>query len=116
MTGRRIAVFTSSRADLGPLGPVIQALDAEPRVQLIVIATGTHTARAFGGRLTDIAIGPDSVLDFIEAGIEGSDPAALAAAYGRIAIGVSNCLITHSPDFIVFLGDRWELLAAASAA
>lgn len=113
---RRIAVFTSSRGDLGPLGPVVTALDREPLIDLLVIATGTHITEAYGGRLADIQLSDQSRLDVLDAEMAGSDPLALGRSYGRIAAGVSNILGTQSVDVLVLLGDRWELLAAAGAA
>lgn len=113
---RRIALFTSSRADLGPLGPVIAALDAEPRVELVVIATGTHGDEAYGGRMDDIRVSGDSRIEVVDAGLTGSDPSDLAEAFGRITKGTSESLGVAKTDFLVVLGDRWELLAAASAA
>lgn len=113
---RRIAVFTSSRADLGPLGPVVQALDAEPEAELLVIATGTHLAAAFGGRLSDIRLSAGSRLEVLDAGLGGTLPGELGEAYGRIAAGTSRILGSGGVDVLVLLGDRWELLAAAGAA
>lgn len=113
---RRIAVFTSSRADLGPLGPVVQALDAEPEVELLVIATGTHVVEAYGGRLADIRLSGRSRLEVLDAGLGGTLPAELGEAYGRIAAGISRILGASRVDVLVLLGDRWELLAAAGAA
>lgn len=116
MMRRRIAVFSSSRGDLGPLGPVIDALDSEPNARLTVIATGTHSAASFGGRLADIRVSGDSNIEMVDAKISGTDPASLTEAYGRIAAGVSRVLTSSPVDVIVVLGDRWELLAAVSAA
>ena len=113
---RRVAVFTSSRADLGPLGPVVRALDAEPGIELLVIATGTHVAGAFGGRLEDIRLSPASRLEVLDAEIEGTRPHDLGESYGRIAAGTSRILDGRGIDLLVLLGDRWELLAAAGAA
>jgi UDP-N-acetylglucosamine 2-epimerase (non-hydrolysing) len=113
---RRVAVFTSSRADLGPLGPVVRALDAEPRAELLVIATGTHVVEAYGGRLADIKLSPDSRLEVLDAGLGGTRPSDLGDTYGRIAAGTSRILGSTPVDVLVLLGDRWELLAAAGAA
>ena len=113
---RRIAVFTSSRADLGPLGPVISALDQHDDVALVVIASGTHTADSFGGRLGDIPISDRSEIELVDAAIAATDPAALSDAFARIAVGVSRVLTQRPIDLLVLLGDRWELLAVASAA
>lgn len=113
---RRIAVFTSSRADLGPLGPVIAELDAHPDIELVVIATGTHMDSRFGGRLEDITLSGDSVLEPIDADIEGTEASQLGEVYARVASGTSRVLARRAVDFLVLLGDRWELLAAAGAA
>lgn len=113
---RRIAVFTSSRADFGPLGPVIRALDAEPAVDLVVVATGTHAVEALGGRLDDIRLSEGSTLEVLDAGLAGTQPADLGESYGRIAAGMSRFFASRRIDILVLLGDRWELLAAAGAA
>jgi len=113
---RRIAVFTSSRADLGPLGPVVEALDAEPEAQLLVLATGTHVAETWGGRLQDIHLSSHSDLVVLDVGIAGTQPSELGETYGHIAAGVSRLLDQRQVDLLVLLGDRWELLAAAGVA
>ena len=113
---RRIAVFTSSRGDLGPLGPVVAALDREPRIELVVIATGTHVTEAYGGRLADIRLSDESRLRVLEAEIAGTAPADLGSAYAEISAGVSGVLSEGGFDVLVLLGDRWELLAAAGVA
>jgi UDP-N-acetylglucosamine 2-epimerase (non-hydrolysing) len=112
---RHVAVFTSSRADLGPLGPVIDALDAHPDVELLVIATGTHLLDAYGGRLADIQLS-NGTLEVVDARITGTSASELGEAYGRIAAGTSAILAERSVDILLVLGDRWELLAAAGAA
>lgn len=113
---RRIAVFTSSRADLGPLDPVIRALDAEPSVELLTIATGTHIVEGFGGRLADIRLSKEGALEVLDAALDGTRPVDLGETYGRIAAGMSKILAARAVDILILLGDRWELLAAAGAA
>lgn len=113
---RRVAVFTSSRADLGPLGPVVRALELETEIELTVIATGTHIADSFGGRLNDIVLADRSVLEVIDATLQGTRPTELGETYGGIAAGLSRLLASRAIEMLVLLGDRWELLAAAGAA
>lgn len=113
---RRVAVFTSSRADLGPLGPVVSALDAEEGVELVVLATGTHVAEAHGGRLQDIRLSAESSLEVLDVEMVGTSPRDLGETYARIAAGTSRILDRRRIDILVLLGDRWELLAAAGAA
>lgn len=113
---RSVAVFTSSRADLGPLGPVVRALDAEPQVELLVLATGTHVVESYGGRLADIRLSARSRLEVLESGLGSTRPSELGDAYGRIAAETSRIFSERQVDVLVLLGDRWELLAAAGAA
>ena len=113
---RRIAVFTSSRADLGPLDPVIRALDDSEDVELVVIASGTHSNAAFGGRITDINVRDRNSVALVESGFGATSAAALAEAFAQISSGVSKVLADRRVDLILVLGDRWELLGVASAA
>jgi UDP-N-acetylglucosamine 2-epimerase (non-hydrolysing) len=117
MTSRRtIAVFTSTRADAGPLGPVIRALDAATDCCLVLIATGAHLDERRGHTVDALHVGPDSVLEVVDTGVTADDPQSLVQAVGPVAEGVADVLASHEVDVLVLLGDRWELLAAASAA
>ena len=66
----RVAVFVATRADLGPLGPVIAALDAAPDVRLTVLTGVGHSAAsltpllgdAWRGEVVDVA----PVLDVVD--------------------------------------------------
>ena len=116
MTRRHVGVFTSSRADLGPLGPVIRTLDADDRVTLTVLAAGTHFSPDFGGQGKSIPVSGDSEVLRLDATIGGTGTTDLGETYGRIASSVSRALDARSIDVLVLLGDRWELLAAAGAA
>lgn len=116
MSVLRVAVFTSSRADLGPLGPVIEQLDADQRIDLTVIATGTHMDQERGGRIADISLSEASRLSAIPTQVESATPEVLGDVFGEIAAGASHALRDHSTDVVLLLGDRWELLAVAGAA
>lgn len=116
MSGLQVAVFTSSRADLGPLGPVIEQLDADQRIDLTVIAAGTHLDEERGGRIADIPLSSGSRLSPIPTRVESATPDVLGDVFGEIAAGVSRILRCHSTDVVLLLGDRWELLAVAGAA
>src|SRR5687768_731223 len=88
---RRVAVFTSTRADLGPLGPVIAAMNDRAGVELLIIASGTHLDQSRGATLKDIEVG-DASLAVIDCAISGDRPADLARSMGPLAQGVSDAL------------------------
>ncbi len=113
---RRIAVFTATRADLWPLSPVLRALHAEPRVELVVLAAGAHLSDRYGRTLREIDLGAD-VVHALETGVGEDDTAdANVAVVARTAETVSRALVEHGPDLLVVLGDRTELLGVATAA
>ena len=110
-----VAVFTAARSDLGPLGPVIEALDAVPGVELVVVATGAHLLESRGNTITGIDVAAEQ-LEQIAVELPDTDPRTIVSALGPIANGVADALVRRGVDVFVVLGDRWELLAATSAA
>ena len=110
-----VAVFTAARSDLGPLGPVIEALDAVPGVELVVVATGAHLLESRGNTITGIDVAAEQ-LEQIAVELPDTDPRTIDSALGPIANGVADALVRRGVDVFVVLGDRWELLAATSAA
>lgn len=118
MSTRTVAVFTSGRADLGPLSPVLAGLDAAPDLRLVVLATGTHAHHGAGSQSlsADLALRPESAVVTFDAGLVDDAPGTLAGAIGNIARGVSDAISDHEIDILALLGDRWELLGVAGAA
>ena len=115
MTRRSIGVFTASRADLGPLGPVIAALDAEPLVDLRVYVSGTHLSPGLGGRPDDVLVEHGRVVR-LNVGLYGTAASSLGEVFGRVAAAMSASFAEDPVDLLLVLGDRWELLAVAGAA
>ena len=116
---KRICYVTGSRADYGLMTPVLRHLQAEGVLQLIV--TGMHLSPAFGETVNEIAADGfviDRRVDIdIRAGLDGADSRqAVATSTGRGVERLAEALTELSPDLVVVLGDRYEMLAAALAA
>lgn len=114
---RTVAVFVGTRADLGPLSPVILALSEAPDVALHLL-TGVMYAADDLARALPVRTLPDSPDEeergrrihslaepmgsvSVEAQLEQG--ALISAAAGRV-------LSEIEADALVVLGDRWELL------
>lgn len=113
----KICVVTGTRADYGPLVPAMRAIQADPDLQLQVAVTGMHLSEAFG--LTYKAIEADGFTIDAKVKIlqDGDDSApAVARAVGRGFQGFADAFTQLKPDFVMVLGDRFELLAAAGTA
>ncbi|RTL56018.1 MAG: UDP-N-acetylglucosamine 2-epimerase (hydrolyzing) [Rhodocyclaceae bacterium] len=113
---RKICVVTGSRAEYGLLHWVMKAIVAHPALQLQVIATGMHLSPEFG--LTYHQIEADGfVIDAkVEMLLSGDTATAVAKSVGLGVIGFADAYARLTPDVVVVLGDRFEILAAAQSA
>src|SRR5437879_4992538 len=113
---RKICVVTGSRAEYGLLRWIMQGIKDEPSLSLQVIATGMHLSPEFG--LTYHEIEHDGFLidRKVESLLSSDTAAGITKSIGLGMIGFADALNELQPDLLVVLGDRFELLAAATAA
>ena len=113
---RSIAVVTGSRADYGLQYWLIRALHESPGVTLQLIVTGSHLSDAFGRTVDQIRT--DGLPIAAEVPMIAADDSewAMARSTGDGVIGMADALNRLKPDLIVMPGDRFEILAAATAA
>lgn len=112
MGKRRIAVITVSRADWGPLRPIACAMQAHEALEPLIIATGGHLDEAQGRTAESIeAEGFE-----IAARVATPEGSPMATAIGAAVDKIAEALRQLKPDAAVVLGDRFETLAAATAA
>lgn len=113
---RTIAVVTGSRADYGLQYWLIRALRESPDVTLQLIVTGSHLAAAFG--TTADQIRGDGFPIAAEVPMIAADDSewAMARSTGDGVIGMADAFKRLHPDLVVLPGDRFEILAAATAA
>lgn len=116
MTKRKIAVVLVDRANYGRLKPVIAAIKEHPSLELQIICAGTMVLERFG-RAADVVRKDGFTVDseiYIE--LEGSIPATMAKSVGFAVIEFSSEFQRLKPDMVLIIGDRYEALAAGTAA
>ncbi|WP_243224830.1 UDP-N-acetylglucosamine 2-epimerase [Microbacterium sp. CIAB417] len=111
-----VAVLTGTRADYGLLRGLLSAIDAEPKLQLQLIVTGTHLSDAFGRTVSEIERDGFEISATVPIWSAGDGPLDAAADVGRALPGYARALEELDPDVLVVLGDRLEAFAAATAA
>ncbi len=112
---RKIAIVTSTRADWGLLSPLARALSEREDCELSVIATNMHLSPRFGMTVDQIvADGFQPMRVTIEC--DDDSPSGRIKAMAQCMTGMGDAFGRLSPDMIVILGDRYEMLAVASAA
>ena len=111
-----ICVVTGTRADYGLLQWVMDGIRRDPMLRLQVVATGTHLSAEFGMTYREIEVDGFSIdrkLDILTA---DDTPVGVTKAIGRGVIAFADAYAELKPDVVVLLGDRSEILAAATAA
>lgn len=113
---KKIAVLTGTRAEYGLLKPLIQLLSEEMDVKLQLIVTGMHLSPEFGLTYQEIRNDGFIIEDKVEMLMSSDTEVGIAKSIGIGLIGFADCFERLKPDIIVILGDRFEMLAAATAA
>jgi UDP-hydrolysing UDP-N-acetyl-D-glucosamine 2-epimerase len=111
----KVCVVTGSRADYGLMRWVMADLKEDPAFTLAIAVTGSHMSRDHGLTYRDIEADGFSIDWKLEVSLDTSRPAALAEALGQMTAGLAAYFEPSRPDIVLFLGDRYELLAAAAA-
>lgn len=112
----KICIATGTRAEYGLLKPLMDRVRSEAAWRLQLLVTGAHLSPEFG--LTYQQIEADGYV--IDARVEmllSSDTAeGIVKSMGLGTIGYADAFKQLRPDLLVILGDRYEMLAVASAA
>jgi UDP-hydrolysing UDP-N-acetyl-D-glucosamine 2-epimerase len=109
---RHVSVVSGSRADFGPLRPLLAAIAEDSRLRLTTLVCAVGGPEESGRQVAAFA---DAGLE-VDAVVEASDGASMGVRSARALAGVSEALERLAPDIVVVLGDRYEILAAAFAA
>jgi UDP-hydrolysing UDP-N-acetyl-D-glucosamine 2-epimerase len=113
---RVIGVVTVARSDWGHLVPVLEALRAAPDVTLRLLVGGAHLSPRFGSTVAAIEAAGWPIAARVEMLEAGDAPRDLAVAAARGVAGFADVFARECLDLLVLLGDRLEMLAAATAA
>jgi UDP-hydrolysing UDP-N-acetyl-D-glucosamine 2-epimerase len=113
---RTIGVVSVARSDYGHLRPVLAAVQGAPDLRLQVYVGGMHLAARFGHTVDTIAADGWSIAARVEMLEPGDTPEALGVSMGRGVAGFARVYAECRPDLLVVLGDRFEMLAATTAA
>lgn len=113
---RKICVVTGSRAEYGLLSGLMRAIKEDESLELQVIATNMHLSPEFGLTYKEIERDGFFINKKVEMLLSSDTANATTKSVGLATIGFADAYEDLKPDMIVVLGDRYEILAAVSAA
>lgn len=113
---RKICVITGSRAEYGLLSGLMAAISADNELRLQVIVTNMHLSPEFGLTYKEIEKDGFHIDKKVEMLLSSDTANATVKSVGLATIGFADAYDDLKPNLIVVLGDRFEILAAVSAA
>lgn len=117
MKKRKLCVVTGTRAEYGLLSRLMRMIKDSDQTQLQIIATNMHLSPKYGNTYQEIekdGFTIDKKIPILE---EGKDDAnATLKSMAKALGGFADAYDELKPDMVVVLGDRYEILAAATAA
>lgn len=113
---KRIAVLTTGRQDYGILRFLCQALDAASDFELSLIVGGMHLSPIFGQTIREIEEDGLPICEKIDVLSASDSNVAAAQSAGLMTLLMAGALERQRPTLLIVMGDRYETLAAATAA
>ena len=116
MRSRSVGIVTVGRSDYGIYRPVLQRLTAEPSLQPMLFVSGAHLVPQFGRGVEGIDADGWPIVERVQMLLAADDPEGIAASIGIGTTGFARAFARSRPDILLVLGDRFEMLAAVTAA
>jgi len=113
---RKICVITGTRAEYGLLYWLMKEIDADECLQLQIIATGMHLSPEFGNTYQQIESDGFTINKKVDIELTSDSEIGISRSMGLGMIRFAKALDSLKPDLCVFLGDRFEIFSAVSAA
>jgi GDP/UDP-N,N'-diacetylbacillosamine 2-epimerase (hydrolysing) len=112
----KLCVVTGSRAEYGLLMPLLNEIKKDRALQLQLLVTGMHLAPEFGFTYKEIEKDGYTIDEKIDMLLAGDTDAASIKSCGLGMIGFADAFERLNPDWVILLGDRFEIFGAAFAA
>ena len=113
---RKICVVTGTRAEYGILSRLMLELKNREDVRLQIIATNMHLSPVYGMTVNEIENDGFSIDYRVPLPLDDNSARGTVKAMSVAMSGFADAYTELDPDLILILGDRYEMLAAASAA
>lgn len=112
----KFAIATGSRADFSYLKGVVRGLAAQRANQVQLVVTGAHLSVEHGETYKEILSEGFEISYRIPLPLSDDSASGVAEAMSRAISGFSKYFNAEMPDWLIVIGDRYEILAAVQVA
>ncbi|MER2009972.1 MAG: UDP-N-acetylglucosamine 2-epimerase, partial [Psychrobacillus sp.] len=112
----KACIITATRAEYGLLKPLIDIINESIEYQLQLLVTGTHLSAEFGMTWKNIEADGYRIDAKVEMLLSSDTPVGVSKSLGLMCTGFADAFQTLQPDFIIILGDRYEMVGVATVA
>ena len=113
---KKLCFFTSARSEYGLIKWLMKDVISSSLFDLQLIVTGAHLLNEQGSTINSIHEDGFNIDAIIDIQLDTSSPSHIAGSMGRMAEQAANVLEQLAPDYVVVLGDRYELLPLCNTA
>ena len=113
---KKVCIITGTRAEYGLLKPLLAGISKNQSLELQLVVTGAHLSPEFGLTYQEIEQDGYNISAKIEMLLSSDTAVGITKSMGVALLGFADYYEVYKPDIVVILGDRYEMLMAASAA
>jgi UDP-hydrolysing UDP-N-acetyl-D-glucosamine 2-epimerase len=107
---RRVAIFSTTRADFGYFMPLIKEIDKCPNLEYLLFVGGTHLAKEHGYTVDEIKENSFKIAGTFDYLFNEDTSFSLAMGAGVSTIELAHIFNNNTIDYVCVLGDRYELI------
>lgn len=113
---KTVCIITSSRSEYGLMKWVIDGVFKDDGLQLQLVVTGSHLSSEHGHTVKFIEEDGYPIAARVDMKLASESRKDIVGSMGQCSLGFADALAQLSPDIVVVLGDRYELLPIVSSA
>ena len=111
----KLCVITGTRAEYGLLRPLMKLVQEDSELELQLLVTGMHLAPEYGETWKTIEADGFQINSKVEMLLADDTATGVAKSTAMGLLGTVTELERLAPDWVIVLGDRYEIFAAVSA-
>lgn len=113
---KKICFVTAARSEYGLLKWLMKDIDASSEFDFQLIVTGGHLSFSQGYTVDQIVEDGFKIDYLVDEKLDTTNPARIAESMGRMAEGFAKAFERLQPNYLLVLGDRYELLPICNTA